>query len=151
RPPEQDLRASFPEVRARLYARRAIFAGDPRFLAAREAVASALRQDGGSIQRARDLFSYFNGIPVHAAPELPWQRIDKLAVDLMIAAEDAERAGARLDEFLAPIRTGEEVPVIARTNSTPGVIVAQVNRGQGEKGNPEVLILEHIVRDVHWA
>ena len=149
--PDQDLRVSVPGVRARLYATRALFAGDPRFLAALDEIASARRRADSRIQEARELFSYFSRIPVYAAPDLPWKSIDKVAVDLMAAGDDVLRAGSRSDESLPRIPQCEEPVVTTWMGLPPNVIVAQVNRGPEREGDPAILIVEHILRDVHWA
>jgi len=109
--PEADLRTLFSEVRAKLYATRALCAGDARFLAALDAVASARREAENRIQHGQELFGYFNRIPVHAAPDLPWKRIDKLGADFMNAADDARRAGKRSDRLLPHVPQGNALAV----------------------------------------
>lgn len=155
RVPEQDLQVFFPDVRAHLYAVRAVLAGDPRFLAAMNTVRSARDQAGIRIHDAGEMLAYFNAIPVYAAPDLPWKDLDKLAASLMSAAEEVQRASSRAEEKLPRIPRQGELAITPRTGAPPGVIVAQENRGPeqpaGRNDDPTLLVVEHILRDVHPA
>jgi hypothetical protein len=140
--PEQDLKDSSPDVRARLYAVRALSADDSRFRAALEAVNAARRQVEASIDDARERFGYFNRIATYTAPELPWKNVQRLAAQLMNVAEDVRRAREVTNESVpAATRTGES-SVTIRSN----LIVEQVNRGQGTP-----LMMERILLEVHWS
>jgi hypothetical protein len=146
--PEQDLRGSFPEVRAQLYAIRALIAGDPALIEALETVAERRRQAQMRIDEGRELFGYFNRIPVDAAPGHPWRKIEDLGSDFMGAAEDVQRTGVTSDRFLPRVLKEGETGITALP---PELIVAQINRGTQHAGDSSIRFVEHILRDVHWA
>jgi hypothetical protein len=145
--PEQDLKFFYPEVRARLYAVRALSAGDPRFLAALSAVSAARLQAQTSVNNGRERFGYFNAIATHTAPELPWKNIQKLGTEFMDVADGIRRAGERANKSLPQALEVEESAVTSQLS----FIVEQVNRGQSPSGKKTFLMDEHILRDVHWA
>src|SRR4029434_9382705 len=120
--PEQSLRLFFPDLRATLYAGRALLAGDPRFQAALDAIALVRREADDRVTEGQELFGFFNRIPVHSAAALPWKSIDRLAVDLMRAAEDLRRACLRSDESLPLIEANAEIALMRRTNSPSNVM-----------------------------
>jgi hypothetical protein len=138
--PEQDLKLSAPDVRAKLYAVRALSAGDRRFVAAWDAVNEARQRVETLIEDGRQRFGYFNGLVAYRSPELPWKNIQKVGAEFMNVAEEARRASAHAVEGLPRKLGTEEADVTLR----PSVLVEQINRG-------ECLISERIVRDVHWA
>ena len=146
--PEQDLKGSFPEVRAQLYAIRALIAGDPILIEALDTVAASRRQAQMRIDQGRELFGYFNRIPVHAVPDRPWRQIEDLGSDFMGAAEDVRRTGVFTERYLPRILAEGETGITALP---PELIVAQINRGPQRAGDPSVRFVEHILRDVHWS
>jgi hypothetical protein len=138
--PEQDLKLSSPDVRAKLYAVRALSAGDPRFVAALEAVSEARRRVETLIEDGRDRFGFFNGLATYRSPELPWKGIERAGAEFMNVAEGARRASAHAAEVL-PRTLGEQESNVTFQSS---VLVEQTNNGS-------CLVRERIVRDVHWA
>jgi hypothetical protein len=146
--PEQDLRGSFPEVRARLYAVRALIAGEPVVIEALDTVAGRRRQAQMRIDEGRELFGYFNRIPVDAAPGHPWRKIEDLGSDFMGAAEDVQRTGVLSDRFLPRVLKEGETGITALP---PELVVAQINRGPQRDGDSAIRFVEHILRDVHWS
>src|SRR4029079_1875963 len=98
--PEQGLKGSFPEVRAQLYAIRALIAGDPALIEALDMLAASRRQVQMRIDEGRELFGHFNRIPVNAAPDLPWRTIEGLGSDFMGVAEDVQRTGILWERYL---------------------------------------------------
>ena len=145
--PDQDLKFWYPDVRARLHAIRALSAGDPRFLAAMDAVNAARLHAETSINEGSELFGYFNAIATHTAPQLPWKNIQKLAVEFMDASDEVRRAGAGGDSGLPQALATEEAGVTSQLS----FIVEQINRGQGPAGQKTFLMSERILRGVHWA
>src|SRR5712691_10049616 len=146
--PEQDLRGSFSEVRAQLYAIRALIAGDPMLIEALDMVAERRRQAQMRIDEGRELFGYFNRIPVDAAPGHPWRKIEDLGSDFMGAAEDVRRTGVLSDRFLPRVLMEGETAITALP---PELVVAQINRGPQRDGDSAIRFVEHILRDVHWS
>lgn len=135
--PEQELKGSFPELRARLYAFRAVLSGDPRFVASLDRVAQVQRENEALADQGRQLFSYFNGLSVSANPQVKWSTIDRLAADYMDQVSEARQSASR--------------SVVSPLHPLPTVIVSQVHQGP-ERDNPSAhLVEEHILRDVHWT
>jgi hypothetical protein len=148
--PEQDLANLFPGTRERLYASRALAAGDPRFVHAFENAAEARRQVELEVLKGQQRFGEFNGVPVQTAPSLPWKNIDKLSVEFMQATNKLRRAGLKSAEVLPPIPTAGDPTVNFPAGPPPQVIVSQVLRASDENDRG-VSIVEHILRDVHWS
>jgi hypothetical protein len=138
--PEQDLRVSSPDVRARLYAVRALSAGDPRFLAALSAVTAARGQAQAAIDSGKERFGFFNGIAAYTAPEVPWKDVRRLAVQFMNVAEDVRLTEENTVESLPHALGITETAVTAR----PSVIVEQSNQQAS-------VTRERILREVHWS
>jgi len=147
--PEQDLKDVFPDVRARLHAVRALIAGDPRFISSVDQIANSRRQATLTLEQGRNLFSYFNGLSVDDAPQLPWKSIDRLGSALMQASIVVERAAERAENSVPTLPMGREPAVTAQIDLPPNVIVTQMSH-RAEKDR-SVLIVEHILRDVHWV
>ena len=146
--PEQGLKGSFPEVRAQLYAIRALIAGDPALIEALDMLAASRRQVQMRIDEGRELFGHFNRIPVNAAPDLPWRTIEGLGSDFMGVAEDVQRTGILWERYLPRILEEGQTRITALP---PELIVAQINRGPQPAGKSSIQFVEHILRDVHWS
>jgi hypothetical protein len=149
--PEQDLRELFPESRAFLYAGRALAAEDPRFLEARERINQAQREVEADIAREAAPFLAFNGVQVEAAPAVPWKSVDQLATEFMRSAAHA-RETVRKSRLALPHTPTGDPSVILPSRTFPRVQVSQLSGGAEDAyGDRSVLIIEHIVRDVHWS
>ncbi len=145
--PEQDLKFSYPEVRAKLYAVRALSAGDPRFVAAIDAVKAARIQAETSVNEGSKWFGYFNAIATHTAPELPWKNIQKLATEFMDVADDVRHAGEHANQSLPRALGTDQTAVTVHVS----FIIEQTNRGPGAANQKTLLMSEHILQDVHWV
>jgi hypothetical protein len=148
--PEQDLAGMFPGTRERLYASRALAAGDPRFVSAFENVVAARRQVELEVLKGQRRFGQFNGVPVQTAPALPWKNIDKLSVEFMQATSKLRRTDLKSADSLPAIPTADDPTVSFPAGPPPQVIVSQALYGPDEN-EPGVSIVEHILRDVHWS
>jgi hypothetical protein len=148
--PEQDLTTLFPGTRHRLYASRALSAGDPRFVSALEDVMAASSQAESEVLKGQRRFGEFNGVLVQTAPALPWKNIDKLSVEFMQATNRLRRARLRSADALPAIPTADDPTFSFPAGPPPQVIVSQVLKCHNENDGG-VSFIEHILRDVHWA
>ena len=145
--PEQDLKFSYPDVRARLYAVRALSAGDPRFLASANAVNTARLQAETSVNEGKERFGFFNAIATHTAPELAWKNIQKLGSEFMDVAEDVRTAAERANQSMPHALRADDAAVTLQSS----FIVEQVNRGHAQADQKIFLMSERILREVHWV
>jgi hypothetical protein len=149
--PEQDLTVLFPGTRQKLYASRALAAGDPRFVKALEDAAAARRRAESEVQEGQRRFGEFNGVLVQTAPGLPWKSVDKLSVEFMQATNKLRKAGLKSANTLPAFPTADDPSVSFPAGPPPQVIVSQVLKNGPDGNNEGALIVEHILRDVHWS
>jgi hypothetical protein len=120
-------------------------------LRAIEEVAIARQQAESRIQMGQQLFSGFNSVPVHTAPNLPWTYIDKLAVDFMKASNKLRRAELKTEESMPASLADNDSAISFPTLVPPQVVIMQDLHGSRGSSSGAILFAEHILRDVHWS
>jgi hypothetical protein len=142
--PNQDLRSD-PDLRSRLFLARALSAGDPRFLPAKERIRAARLRAEASISDAQGLLASFNSLPEYENASLPWDEIQKLAVLFMKTTEDTRRASLDAGETLEELAANE----VPRFIVTPSLIVEQAVRNPDH--DLKLFVQERVLREVHWV